>query len=99
MTTEPAGDSDRPLHYEIRVQGRLAPRWTTRFAAMTLTADGDGTSIFRGALPDQAALHGVLAGLRDLGIPLISVSRTRADDPTAAGSSTSAVPTAEDATS
>lgn len=72
MTTRPAADPDRPVDYSIRVQGRLQPRWATWFDGMSLTAHDDGTTTLHGPLPDQAALHGVLAGLRDLGIPLIS---------------------------
>jgi hypothetical protein len=79
MTTRPAGDPDRPVDYAIRVQGRLEPRWAAWFAGMSLTAHTDGTTTLHGALPDQAALHGVLAGLRDLGIPLISVTTPAPD--------------------
>lgn len=73
MTTAPTGERDHPLAVVIRVQGRLEPRWGTWFAGMSLTAEADGTTTLRGPLPDQAALHGVLSSLRDLGIPLISV--------------------------
>jgi hypothetical protein len=61
--------------YEIRVQGRLDPRWSTYFDGVHLTPDGDGTTVLTGRVVDQAALHGLLAGLRDLGLPLISVAR------------------------
>lgn len=74
MTTRPSGDPDRPVDYAIRVQGRLQPRWATWFTGLSLIAHDDGTTTLQGPLPDQAALHGVLAGLRDLGIPLISVN-------------------------
>ena len=74
MATRPVGDPDRPVDYAIRVQGRLEERWTAWFAGMTMTAHSDGTTTMRGSLPDQAALHGVLAGLRNLGIPLLSVT-------------------------
>jgi hypothetical protein len=74
MTTTPAGDRDRSVDYAIRVQGRLEPRWAAWFGGMSVIPDPDGTTTLRGFLPDQAALHGVLAGLRDLGIPLISVT-------------------------
>lgn len=73
MTRAPADDRDRPIEYAIRVQGHLEPRWATWFDGMTLNPNPDGTTTLRGPLPDQAALHGVLAGLRDLGIPLISL--------------------------
>jgi hypothetical protein len=74
MTTRPAGDPDRLVHCAIRVQGRLEPRWTDWFAGMSLTADDDGTTALHGPLHDQAALHGVLARMRDLAIPLISIT-------------------------
>jgi NADPH:quinone reductase-like Zn-dependent oxidoreductase len=59
--------------YEIRINGHLDIRWASRFDGMTLTDDEDGTTVARGALIDQAALHGVLQQLRDAGLPLISV--------------------------
>lgn len=62
-----------PDWYEIRLRGRLDPRWSTWFDGMSLTAGADGTTVLRGPVADQAALHGVLARLRDLGLPLISV--------------------------
>ena len=61
-------------HYEIRVSGHLGSRWATWFDGMTLAPDDDGTSIIRGTVVDQAALHGLLQKLRDLGIPLISLT-------------------------
>jgi hypothetical protein len=62
--------------YEIRVKGRLAPRWAGWFDGMTLTAGPDGTSVISGMVPDQSALHGLLRKLGDLGVPLVSVTRT-----------------------
>jgi hypothetical protein len=63
--------------YEIRVAGRLAPRWATFFDGMTLTARPDGTTVIAGPVRDQAALHGLLHTVSDLGLPLVSVtSRT-----------------------
>ena len=69
----------RPGWYEIRLQGRLDPRWSAWFDGMTLTPDTDGTTVLHGPVTDQAALHGLLARLRDLGLPLISV--TQVDHP------------------
>jgi len=60
--------------YEIRLAGRLEPRWSTWFDGLTLTAGEDGTTTLRGPVSDQAALHGQLQRLRDLGLPLISVT-------------------------
>ena len=67
--------------YEIRVQGRLESRWAAWFDGMTLTTGGDGTTVLAGPLADQAALHGVLARIRDLGLPLIAVTSLGADPP------------------
>jgi hypothetical protein len=64
---------DRSVRYEIRVEGRLEPRWVAWFDGMTLTPGADGTTVLLGDLADQAALHGVLGALRDLGLPLLSV--------------------------
>jgi hypothetical protein len=61
--------------YEIRLQGRLDPRWATWFDGMTLTHRSDGTTVIHGLVADQAALHGLLQRLRDLGLPLLSVDR------------------------
>jgi hypothetical protein len=58
--------------YEIRLQGRLDPRWSARFEGMTLTT-GDGFTLLAGTVADQAALHGHLQQLRDIGLPLVSV--------------------------
>jgi len=60
--------------YEIRVQGRLASRWASRFEGLTLTAAPDGVTVIAGPVADQAALHGLLRGLGDLGLPLLSVT-------------------------
>ncbi len=60
--------------YEIRVKGHLAPRWSDWFDGMTLTPSGDGTTLIHGLVVDQAALHGLLRKLSDLGLPLISVA-------------------------
>jgi len=79
--------------YEIRVQGHLDPRWATRFDGMTLTRRSDGTTLIRGAVVDQAALHGLLHQLRDIGLPLLSVSQVQADQTTPPGPS---VPTSGD---
>ncbi len=84
MTTTPAGGLDRPLDCAIRVEGRLEPRWAAWFDGMAVLPGTDGTTTLRGLLPDQAALHAVLAGLRDLGIPLVSVHTVpAAADPSA----------------
>ena len=62
--------------YEIRVQGRLDDRWAAWFDGVDLSRTDDGTTVLRGPVADQAALHGLLHKLRDLGVPLLSVTRT-----------------------
>jgi hypothetical protein len=65
--------------YEIRLQGRLDPRWSALLDDMTLTSDPDGTTVIRGPVVDQPALHGLLARLRDIGLPLLSVAQVEPD--------------------
>ncbi len=60
-----------PVLYEIRVEGELGEQWSEWFAGMTVTSGPDGTTILWGMVADQAALHGVLARIRDLGLPLL----------------------------
>jgi hypothetical protein len=64
----------RPERYEIRLKGHLEDRWTAWFAGMSLTHQSDGTTVLSGEVVDQAALHGLLRKVRDLGLPLISVT-------------------------
>ena len=59
--------------YEIRLEGHLDTRWAAWFDGMALTHDGDGTTLIHGPVADQAALHGLLAKVRDVGLPLVSV--------------------------
>jgi hypothetical protein len=65
--------ADTPAHYELRVEGHLDEHWSTWFGAMALIPEDDGTTTLRGLVADQAALHGLLAKVRDLGVTLISV--------------------------
>ncbi len=69
----PAGDG-RPSTYEIRIAGRLDPRWEEWFDGLTITVD-NGDTLIAGRVVDQAALHGLLRRVRDLGLPLVSVTR------------------------
>ena len=66
--------SERPNArvYEIRVQGELTPRWSCWFAGLSVETDG-GDTVIVGPVDDQAALHGLLAKIRDLGLPLLAV--------------------------
>jgi hypothetical protein len=75
--------TQNPSRYEIRLQGRLDERWTTWFDDMTIIAEPDGVTVLRGSVADQAALHGLLARLRDLGLPLISVAPDLGERPAA----------------
>jgi hypothetical protein len=61
--------------YEIRLQGHLDNRWAAWFDGLTVTTSGDGTTVIHGIVVDQSALHGLLQIVRDLGLPLISVTR------------------------
>ena len=72
---------ERAPLYEIRVAGLLAPRWSAWFDGLTVTAETDGSTVIRGPVVDQAALHGLLQKLRDVGIPLISLTRLPVDTP------------------
>ena len=65
--------SPEALVYEIRVRGHLGEQWADWFDGMTIEREADGTSRLTGSLADQAALHGLLRKVRDLGLPLISV--------------------------
>ena len=78
MRDTAAGQHD-PGRYEIRFKGLLASRWSTSFDGMTLTTHSDGTTVLEGPVVDQAALHGLLTKLRDLGLPLLSVAQVDAD--------------------
>ena len=68
-----------PGRYEIRLKGHLDERWAERFAGLTLSHDGDGTTILVGPVVDQSALYGVLRTVRDLGLPLLSVTHIGPD--------------------
>ena len=80
MTETEASTEDHEDHYEaglyeIRIKGHLGDRWAARFEGMTLTLEDNGDTVLAGTVADQAALHGVLRKVRDLGMPLISVTR------------------------
>ena len=67
--------------YEIRVKGHLDSRWAGWFDGFSLTRAGDGTTVLAGFVVDQAALHGVLRKLGDLGLPIVSVTPADAREP------------------
>jgi hypothetical protein len=77
MTKLPTNKTERrePATYEIRLQGHLDARWADQLNIAGLAHESDGTTVMRLAVADQAALHGLLQRIRDLGLPLISVTR------------------------
>jgi hypothetical protein len=81
MDTSPADRAPQAGCYRIRIRGRLASRWATRFEGMTLLPQADGTTLIQGPVVDQAALHGLLQQVRDTGLPLISVTPAGPDRP------------------
>jgi hypothetical protein len=68
-----------PPSYEIRVQGGLDARWSVWFEGLQVSSDDHGVTIIAGPVADQAALHGLLARVRDLGLPLLSVRQLDID--------------------
>ena len=70
-----ANKLDEPMVYQIRVKGHLGPRWAHWFGDMTITLEDNGDTLLSGPVVDQAALHGLLMKVRDLGMPLISAIR------------------------
>lgn len=77
-----AAGQNSTTNYELRVQGHLGTRWSAWFDGLTITRNDDGTTVIRGAVVDQAALHGLLSKLRDVGIPLVSLTQLPPDAPT-----------------
>ena len=71
--------ADESTEYEIRVRGHLDARWSAWFDGLRLTTENDGTTVISGPVVDQAALHGLLQKLRDVGMPLISITQVRLD--------------------
>ena len=69
----------QPVVYQIRVKGVLDPCWAGWFEGLTITEQEDET-IITGPVSDQAALHGLLSKIRDLGLPLISINRLASDE-------------------
>ena len=82
MATNPNTSTDSGQHmvYQLRVKGHLDPRWADWFEGMTVTAEDNGDTHVTGPVIDQAALHGLLKRVRDLGLPLLSVMRVQGED-------------------
>ena len=70
-------DPSQPMIYQIRLQGHLGRQWTAWFEGLTLTLEDNGDTLLTGPVVDQAALHGLLRKVRDLGMPLLSVVRLK----------------------
>jgi hypothetical protein len=80
MSRPPAGAGPaEPARYELRVQGVLEPRWSSWFEGLQVSSDERGQTTITGPVADQAALHGLLARVRDLGLPLLAVRRLDPD--------------------
>ncbi len=71
LTTNPG----QPVVYQIRIKGHLGHQWTDWFEGLTITLEEDGDTLLTGLVVDQAALHGLLKKIRDLGMILVSVNR------------------------
>ena len=81
MSEMPADPEHNPGRYEIRVKGHLDSRWAAWFDGLSLTNERDGSTLICGPVADQAALHGLLQKVRDMGLPLISVTQVPSDQP------------------
>jgi hypothetical protein len=81
MTDQRTPTPERPEagQYEIRLSGHLDAHWTSWFDGLDVSQDSDGTTVISGHMADQAALHGALQRVRDLGVPLVSVTRIQPD--------------------
>lgn len=72
-THSPEHEADQPMIYQIRIKGHLEGLWTDWFEGLTITLEDNGDTLLSGSVVDQAALHGLLRKVRDLGTPLLSV--------------------------
>jgi hypothetical protein len=84
--TASTGDRHEPGRYEIRLKGHLDSRWAAWFDGLSLSNSSDGTTTICGPVVDQSALHGLLQKVRDLGLPLVSVTQVEPGQPDAPAS-------------
>lgn len=75
----PKIDPDQPMIYRIRIKGQLDRKWIDWFGDVTITLEESGNTLLTCPVIDQAALHGLLKKVRDLGMPLLSVNRVEPD--------------------
>ena len=75
----PERDADQFTVYQIRIKGHLGHQWTDWFEGLTITLEENGDTLLTGLVSDQAALHGLLKKVRDLGLPLLSVNSVGVD--------------------
>jgi hypothetical protein len=75
----PKSDPNQPMIYQIRIKGHLGHQWTDWFEGLTITLEENGETLLTGPVIDDAALHGLLKKVRDLGMPLLSVHRVEPD--------------------
>ena len=76
----PKTDPGQPMVYQIRIKGHLGFQWTDWFEGLTITLEKDGDTLLTGPVVDQAALHGLLKKVRDLGLPLISINQVQLNE-------------------
>lgn len=79
-TPRPQPGTPHPANYRIRIQGHLDSQWADWFEGLTITLEEDGNTLLTGQLIDQAALHGLLKKIRDLGLTLISICPGQPDN-------------------
>jgi hypothetical protein len=77
---EPKPTPSQPVGYQIRLKGHLGSQWTDWFEGLSITLGENGDTLLTGPVLDQAALHGLLKKVRDLGMPLVSVSQVQVNE-------------------
>ena len=82
---EPKPTPSQPVVFQIRLKGHLGSQWTDWFGCLTITLEDNGETLLTGPVIDQAALHGLLKKVRDLGMPLLSVNPIEPGPPTTLG--------------